>query len=490
MGAGAMASAGGDSSFDEVPESNSPPRERRQDKAAAAIEARAARAESHKSHSTRHSTGTPSVVADGGGGGRGVRRRRKRPSRRMWWRDVPPTAFTLSIELDQQLDQLTTEVGVPREQYNHACVLVVRLADALGVPVAKRDEWAQASEIPPVVRFRRVPEDDPAAAVAAAVLTGTMLTSVAATANPTLAAKNGTYGEKHCTKVGNIRIKRTPISSLCENLRLLDSGDSAPAAKRALLKMTLTLLLGGTDERGISGEKLKAYCQRTRIRVFRFAAYDIGLIEDDLCFKIRDNERFQEELGPLMRIIESGEKLDPSAKRAILRAIMRDAKSPKQVTSPVKRAAEEVGEMGPSSSSSSGSISSSNMFSAATIAASAVNTPTTGHPEENKRNGGGTMAADHLVHTRTLIALLSCLEDVARMTPAEIRALLAHLFSVISVRADLDSFVDFVLDARLCCVWKAALQSGLVMWDDSRGQYSFMHSVLGTGDIGISWPNE
>ena len=188
-----------------------------------------------------------------------------------------------------------------------------------------------------------------------------------------------------------------------------------------------------------------------------------------------------------MRIIESGERLDPSAKRAILRAIMRDAKSPKQVTSPVKRAAEEVGETGPSLAAPPQPSSYTTLQS---------DTATRYRPEEKENgsdgsdNGSDATTVAHLVHTHTLIALLACLEDVARLTPAEIRALLAHLFSVISVQADLDSFVDFVLDTRLRSVWKAALQSGLVLWDDSRRQYSFMHSVLGTSDIGISWPKE
>ncbi len=472
MGAGALASAGANGSFDEVPESNSPPRERRKEKAWGQAHT--------ESQGTGHSQATPAVSM--GRGGR-VQRRRKRKSRRKWWRDVPPAAFTLSMELDQQLDQITANEGLPRDQ---ASTTVVSLADALGVPTAKRDEWAQASEIPPVVRFRRVLHEDASSTEVSASDQATLM-SVAPTTkvNPTTAlALKKKVGNRKQTKQ-SIKDKRTPISSLCENLRLLDSGDATPAAKRALLKMTLSMLLGGQDDRDVSGEKLKEYCQQTRIRVFRLAAHDLGIIEDQLCIKIRDNERFQEELGPLMRIIESGERLDPSAKRAILRAIMRDAKSPKQVTSPVKRAAEEVGETGPSLAAPPQPSSYTTLQS---------DTTTRYRQEENgidgSDNGSDATTVAHLVHTHTLIALLACLEDVARLTPAEIRALLAHLFSVISVQADLDSFVDFVLDTRLRSVWKAAMQSGLVLWDDSRRQYSFMHSVLGTSDIGISWPKE
>ena len=285
MGAGASAQA---RSFDEVPESNSPPRERRR-----GVDAQA---------SAVPSDGPPDCAdpqgQSGADNGPMSKRERSQRLRKRWWRDVPPEAFTISIELDDQLDHVQSQ----SETLNgsSASATVVRLADSLGIPVAKRDEWSQDSEIPPVVRFRRLAT----------------------------------------SKVRRKANKRTTIGSVCENLRLLESGSPTPAATRALLRMTVMNLLGKDTE--LSGDMLKSYCQKTRIRVFRMAAYDIGLIEDALCLRIRDNERFQEELGPLMRIIESGEKLDPSAKRAIIRAILRD-ETPKQVTSPVKRAAEEVG---------------------------------------------------------------------------------------------------------------------------------------------------
>lgn len=421
MGAGASAQAG---AFDEVPESNSPPRERQR-----GFDAKAGAAPGG---------GRPDCAGPQGQSDNGPVSKRERGQRlgKRWWREMPPKAFTISVELDDLLDHIQSQSEALDE--SSASATVVRLADSLGIPVAKRDEWSQDSEIPPVVRFRRL-----------------------TTSKTNYKANKG-----------------TTISSLCENLRLLESGSPTPAATRALLKTTVMKLLGKDTE--LSGDMLKSYCRKTRVRVFRMAAYDIGLIEDALCLSIRDNERFQEEYGPLIKIIESGEKLDPSAKRAIIRAILRDAKSPKQVTSPVKRAAEEVGA---SVSFSPKTFDKKTSAEIRLTAASLAN-----GPEEDDAESG--LARDHLVRTHTLIALLACLEDVGRLTPTEIRALLANLFSIISTGADLEDFVDFILNTRIRSVWKAALQSGLVRWNTSLGQYSFMHSVLGTSDVGILLSNE
>ena len=429
MGSGATSGFVG-RSFDGVPESNSPPRK----KTINAIDQDEEmsrqpfdvinRSSSHGKRKRVNPSPSLSSIP-------GLQRSRQQVktgngwSRKKWWRSIPPEAFHIACKLDEQLSlQLDSQASA---------ATVIQLADSLNVPISKRDEWAKNTNIPPVAQFQLIFVEPPPAE-----MTGTKAGNLASTRSVSL--------RSHKTELGN----------MFENLRLLDDDSSSPATKRALLKMVVSILVGGQSEKGMTSENLKLYCQRTRLRTLRLAAYDIGLIKDQLSLRIRDNERFQEELGPLIRIIESGEKLDPSAKRAILREILRDAKSLDQVTTPVKKAAEEVGEIRfqlPSRQPESSSIDSST-----------------------------------LVHTDTLIALLACLEDVAQLTPAEIRAVLMNLFKMISTSDDINSFESFIMNTKMRCVWNASLLSGLVIFSPITREYLFTRSVLGSSDVGITLP--
>ena len=258
------------------------------------------------------------------------------------------------------------------------------------------------------------------------------------------------------------------LSSLDVHLRLLASHDTEPATKRAVLRVVVHLLGAGG---GSSDTEVAAFCRSTRVRECRWAGHELGFAT---CDDYQTTTELQS-LRPLIAILESGAKLDPSAKRALVRKILAGS-SVRIKSSPVQRAAQEAGlasmlmvlQGGEGDGGGGGGDRKGLMQD---------------HDSKRRRYRRRTQLPS--CEAPALMALLSCLSD-AGLKPSEIRALLVHVYSIVSGRRDREGFVGFVMATRLLPVWKGGLRAGLLRWDKVVQDYSFSGQALQAPEICVS----
>ncbi len=374
------------------------------------------------------------------------RRAGNQPPRVRWWRTVPPEALRV---IEEQLQ--------PNPWDDRA---LAKVLDALDIqtPEARRD-FLESSRIP-ALRRRRESSSSSSAAAAAAAATPALVTKPLPAPLPA-----GASTPRAPIPSALSGAPKGSLSSLDVHLSLLASHDTKPATKRAVLRVVVHLLGAGG---GSSDAEVAAFCRSTRVRECRWAGHELGFAK---CDDYQTTTELQS-LRPLIAILESGVQLDPSAKRALVRKILADS-SVRVKSSPVQRAALEAGLSSMLTVRGRGGAGDERKRLAS---------PDTGGKRRRYRRRTTQLAS---CEASALMALLSCLND-AGLKPSEIRALLVHVYSIVSGRRDREGFVGFVLATRLLPVWKGGLRAGLLRWDTVVQDYSFSGQALQAPEICIS----